>query len=143
MPLAARTRPSRSRACRMPCSGARASAPSRSSPAAGVFGANASGKSNLLRAMSVMRRHVLYSFSHGDPERGMPRSAFRLDAAREKQSVAFRGRPVLPAVRHEYGFVIDDAQVLEEWAYRYPHGKAALLFRREGARRHARAAQPR
>jgi len=41
-------------------------------PAAGIFGANASGKSNLLRAMSDMRRHVLFSFSHGDPERGMP-----------------------------------------------------------------------
>ena len=29
-------------------------------PAAGIFGANASGKSNVLRAMSDMRRHVLY-----------------------------------------------------------------------------------
>jgi hypothetical protein len=37
-------------------------------PTAGIFGANASGKSNVLRAMSDMRRHVLYSFSHGDPE---------------------------------------------------------------------------
>jgi hypothetical protein len=38
---------------------------------------------------------------------------------------------VLNGIRHEYGFAIDDDRVLEEWAYRYPRGKAALLFRRE------------
>ena len=102
-------------------------------PAAGIFGANASGKSNLLRAMSDMRRHVLYSFSHGDPERGMPRSAFRLKSDRKNNPSRFEVDLVLHGIRHEYGFVIDDAQVLEEWAFRYPRGKAALLFRREGA----------
>src|SRR5690348_5147885 len=102
-------------------------------PAAGIFGANASGKSNLLRAMSDMRRRVLYSFSHGDPERGMPRSAFRLDAAQQSSPSRFEVDLALHGIRDEYGFVIDNAQVLEEWAYRYPHGKAALLFRREGA----------
>jgi uncharacterized protein len=41
------------------------------------------------------------------------------------------GRPVrvLPAAGV---FSIDDDRVREEWAYRYPHGKAALLFRRNG-----------
>jgi hypothetical protein len=102
-------------------------------PAAGIFGANASGKSNLLRAMSDMRRHVLYSFSHGDPERGMSRSAFRLNSAQKNSPSRFEMDLVLHGIRHEYGFVIDDTQVLEEWAYRYPRGKAALLFRREGA----------
>ena len=102
-------------------------------PAAGVFGANASGKSNLLRAMSDMRRHVLYSFSHGDAERGMPRRAFRLNSARADSPSRFEVDLVLHGIRHEYGFVIDDTRVLEEWAYRYPRGKATLLFRREGA----------
>ena len=101
-------------------------------PAAGIFGANASGKSNVLRAMSDMRRHVLYSFSHGDPERGMPRSAFRLDPGKEKGSSRFEVDLILHGVWYQYGFVIDDAQVLEEWAYRYPRGKAALVFSREG-----------
>ena len=102
-------------------------------PGAGIFGANASGKSNVLRAMSDMRRHVLYSFSHGDPERGMPRSAFRLDPGKEKGSSRFEVDLILHGIWHQYGFVIDDDQVLEEWAYRYPRGKAALLFRREGS----------
>jgi uncharacterized protein len=101
-------------------------------PTAGVFGPNASGKSNLFRAMSDMRRDVLFSFSHSDPERGMARSAFRLDSAKEKGPSRFEVDLILHGITHEYGFIIDDAQVLEEWAYRYPHGKAALLFRRDG-----------
>jgi hypothetical protein len=100
-------------------------------PAAGVFGANASGKSNLLRALADMRAHVLHSFRQGDPAGGMPRSAFRLDPSRERAPSRFEVDVILNGIRHEYGFVIDDDRVLEEWAYRYPRGKAALLFRRE------------
>ena len=37
-------------------------------PSAGIFGANASGKSNLLRAMSDMRRLVLTSFRGNTPD---------------------------------------------------------------------------
>ena len=105
--------------------------PVRVLPAAGVFGHNASGKSNLLRAMSDMRGHVLYSFRHGDTGQGMRRSAFRLDPARRSAPSRFEVDLILHGIRHEYGFVIDDTCVLDEWAYRYPRGKAALLFRRE------------
>jgi uncharacterized protein len=61
----------------------------------------------------------------------MSRSAFRLDSAGKSPSL-FEIDLILHGVTYEYGFVIDDTQVLEEWAYRYPHGKAALLFRRQG-----------
>ncbi len=53
--------------------------PIRVLPAVGIFGANASGKSNLLRAMNDMRMHVVHSFRSHAPGRGMPRRAFRLD----------------------------------------------------------------
>ena len=36
-------------------------------PAACILGANASGKSNVLRIMDDMRSHVLHSFRSGDP----------------------------------------------------------------------------
>jgi uncharacterized protein len=101
-------------------------------PVAGVFGANASGKSNLLKAMDDMRSHILYSFRAGDPTGGVSRRAFLLDAKTRQAPSRFEVELVLEGVRHEYGFVLDDQQVLEEWAFRYPHGKAALVFRREG-----------
>lgn len=101
---------------------------------AGMFGANASGKSNLLKAMDDMRSHVLHSFRAGSPTGGIPRRPFLLDPEAREAPSRFEIDLVLDGVRHEYGFALDDEQILEEWAYRYPHGKAALLFRRETMR---------
>src|SRR4051794_32980288 len=53
-------------------------------PAAGIYGANASGKSNVLRAMHDMRDFVLHSFRGGRPTGGMPQRPFRLDGISEQ-----------------------------------------------------------
>lgn len=100
-------------------------------PLAAIFGANASGKSNVLSAMNHMRFLVLHSFRHASPTGRIPRAPFRLDAAAQRAS-RYAIDLVLGGVRHEYGFSIDDHSVLEEWALRYPKGRAALLFKRVG-----------
>lgn len=105
--------------------------PIRVLPAAGIFGANASGKTNLLRVMDDMRRIVLMSFRFGDRSSRIPRRPFRLDPASEEAPSRFEVDLVLNGIRHEYGFRLDDSHVVEEWARRYPHGKAAMIFRRE------------
>jgi uncharacterized protein len=99
-------------------------------PAAGIFGANASGKTNLLRAMDDMRRIVLTSFRATGRSGRIPRRPFRLDPESERAPSEFSVDLVLNGIRHEYGFRVDDSRVIEEWARRYPHGKAATLFRR-------------
>ena len=107
-------------------------APMRILPAAGFFGANASGKSNLLEAMDDMRQHVLHSFRSGEPGGRIPRWPFRLDQQSASQPSGFAVDIVLSGVMHEYGFTIDDERVIEEWAFRRPRGRAAMLFHREG-----------
>ncbi len=98
---------------------------------AGVFGANGSGKSNLLKVMDDMRSHVLHSFRQGDLEGRIPRQPFVLDQESRTQPSRFEIDLVLEGVRHKYGFLIDDERVMEEWAYHYPKGRAALIFRRD------------
>lgn len=100
-------------------------------PAAAIYGANGSGKSNVLRALYDMRSHVLFSFRHHEPGAGFPRRAFRLGRNASSPS-RFEVDLVLEGVRHEYGFVVDDDRVLEEWAIHYPQGRASLLFERSG-----------
>ena len=100
-------------------------------PVAGIFGANASGKTNVLRAMYDMRMLVLQSFRQA-PTGDMPRFPFRLDPACEKAPTRFEIEIVLDGVRHDYGFTFTRERVIEEWAFRYPHGRAALLFERHG-----------
>lgn len=103
-------------------------------PVAGVFGANASGKSNLLKVMFDMRELVLHSFRLGDPEGRIRRRQFLLERSRQEMPSRYAVDLVLDGIRHEYGFVINDERVLEEWAFWYPKGRAAFLFHREGQR---------
>ncbi len=101
-------------------------------PAAGVFGANASGKSNVLEAMDDMRHHILHSFRSGEPGGEMPRWPFSLDEESSGKPSAYEVEFVLGGVLHEYGFIHNDERVIEEWAYHRPKGRAAILFHREG-----------
>jgi uncharacterized protein len=100
-------------------------------PLAAIFGANASGKTNVLRAMHDMRMLVLQSFRQ-PPTAKMPHVPFRLDPACAAKPSRFEIEIILEGVRHEYGFEFDSERVLEEWAIRYPHGRAAVLFERRG-----------
>jgi hypothetical protein len=101
-------------------------------PVAGVFGANASGKSALLLAMSDMRRIVLGSFRRGDEEMELPRRPFLLRSDGAERSSGFAVDLILDGVRWQYGFEITDHQVLDEYAYHYPHGRQARVFHRNG-----------
>lgn len=100
----------------------------------GIFGANASGKSNCLHALAFMRRLVIFSDREVEPGLGMAREPFRLAA----QSLAGPSRYVvdlsLGGSRHTYGVTLDDGQVLEEWLYHYPHGRRRRVFERESDR---------
>jgi uncharacterized protein len=99
-------------------------------PVAAIFGANASGKSNLLNAMLFMRTAVRASYAEWEPGGGIPRQPFRLVPGGTDESSVYVVDLSLADVRHVYGFVIDDDQVHEEWLYAYPHGRRRTLFER-------------
>lgn len=101
-------------------------------PVAAVFGANASGKSNLLRAMNDMRSFVLFSFRLGRPDGQIPTRPFRLAGEQDESPSRYEIDLVLGGVRHEFGFCLSRERVLQEWAHSYPHGRKLLLFRRSG-----------
>ncbi len=103
--------------------------PLRVLPAAGVFGANASGKSNVLESMDDMRLCVLHSFQHIGQRVYWP---FRLDQQAASRPSKYEIDLILEGIRHEYGFMLDRDRVIEEWAYRYPHGRPAAVFHRIG-----------
>ncbi|MCB9390352.1 MAG: ATP-binding protein [Acidimicrobiia bacterium] len=99
-------------------------------PAAGVFGANASGKSTLLLALADMRATVATSFRSGSKASGMYRRPFLLDADARSRPTSFEIELVLSGVHWQYGFEVDDAKVVGEYAYHYPKGRQALVFDR-------------
>lgn len=101
-------------------------------PAAGIFGANASGKTNVLRALEDMRRGVLLSFRYGVPQGGFQRKPFMLDASFWGKPSRYEVDIILDGVRHRYGYEVDDRCVVREWATRWPKGAPARIFEREG-----------
>ncbi|WP_420621218.1 AAA family ATPase [Candidatus Poriferisodalis sp.] len=104
--------------------------PERVLPAAAIFGANASGKSAILKALGDMHGLVAGSFSQrasGDP---LPRPRFLLDGAAADKPSRFEVELILGGVLFGYGFEMDDARVRAESAWYAPRGRRALLFER-------------
>ncbi|MFN3687750.1 AAA family ATPase [Salinarimonas sp.] len=109
-------------------------------PAALVYGANASGKSNLLGALDAMRDHVLDSFHKRAPTAGVPRDPFRLDDVSPSNSTEFDVDFLIDGTRYEYGFTFTDQSFLSEWLYAYPTGHRQMWFERSaGGLRFGRA----
>lgn len=102
-------------------------------PAAGVFGANASGKTALLEAMDDLRHIVEFSFRRARAGSRIFRRPFWLDDESSERPSRFEVELILNGVRWQYGFTFDDYRVLEEYAYHYPRGRQARVFHREGA----------
>ncbi|MGW5559978.1 AAA family ATPase [Micromonospora sp. NPDC003944] len=98
----------------------------------GIFGANASGKSNCLGALASMREMVVESDRAVEPGVGLSREPFRLDPESRTQPSRYVVDLVLAGVRHTYGFQIDDDGVREEWLYHYPLGRRRRVFERDG-----------
>lgn len=99
-------------------------------PVTAIYGANASGKSNVISGLEFMRSAVLDSFSKWEIE-GVPRKPFRLNAAGRAQPSVYVAELVVDGVSYTYGFSVDDREVLEEWLYSYPEKRRRTLFSRE------------
>lgn len=103
---------------------------SRILPVTAIYGANASGKSNVLNALAFMREAVLYSQRAWEPDIGVPRTPF---AWREKsrEPSMFEVTLMNEQVKYTYGFVVDDKCVLEEWLFAWPKNRRQVWFERE------------
>jgi len=100
-------------------------------PVSAIFGANASGKSNLIDALAWMQRAVRTSFAAWEAGSGVPRAPFRLDPTAREEPSSYVIDVVLDDVQHVYGFAVDDARITEEWFYAYPERRKRVIFERE------------
>jgi len=102
-------------------------------PALLIYGPNAAGKTNLIRAFKAMIETVLFSQTRGNPGGKIPtHKPFLLDPASKAKPTEFELNFILEHVRFNYGFAVRDNEVTEEWLYSYPHGTPRRLFQREG-----------
>ncbi len=94
-----------------------------------IYGANASGKTNLLCALRDFAQFVRKS--HDMPlEAGTPVKPFLLDKEIRRQPAVFEIELLLSGVRYRYGFSADEQNVHEEWLYIADKGPEKPLFER-------------
>jgi len=96
-----------------------------------VYGANASGKSNLIKAMEFMRDFVEKSASELRPGEETGVEPFGLDPQKEQEPSEFEVIFIHEGVRYQYGFALDKKRVHEEWLIAYPQGQPQRWFERK------------
>lgn len=95
-----------------------------------LYGANASGKSNVLKAIrfvSSMVEDSAAGLKPGDPFDFEP---FRFDLDSSDKPSEFEMTFVSGDVRYQYAFTVDRKRVHSEWLCAYPSGKAQCWFER-------------
>lgn len=102
-------------------------------PALVIYGANASGKSNLVKAIDAMQGMVLWSHTRGEPGGGVPRDAFKLDSTSSQTPSRFEIDFVIDEVRYHYGFEATDEVFVAEWLYAFPGAHRRRMFERDNS----------
>lgn len=105
-----------------------------------IYGANASGKSNFVKALHHMIEFMYKSqqgamlgdnsvFSRGFSTT-LRFTKFKLDEECRKKPIEFEITILINSVRYIYGFKINHEIIIEEWLYSYPKNQKRTLFTR-------------
>ena len=95
----------------------------------GLFGANASGKSNILKALKFCSQVILDSHQYNEGT-VFGFTPFRFDGFINKPS-AFSIDFFHDGIEYEYSFTLTTTEILKESLYHYPNGRRAKVFIRD------------
>jgi AAA15 family ATPase/GTPase len=96
-----------------------------------IYGANASGKSNIVRALAFMCQLVLSSAKESQAGEPLGAEPFRLSTETENEPSFFEVVFLIDSIQYRYGFEVNYKQVISEWLFSVPSIKEATLFVRE------------
>ena len=105
-----------------------------------VYGANASGKSNLVAAIDVMRTLIVHSSRDHGARGRIDVAPFRLNTATETAPSQFEITVLIDGAHYRYGFAVHRRDIVGEWLYQIGNVREATLFVRD---RHAIRVNPR
>ncbi|WP_455542946.1 AAA family ATPase [Intestinibacter sp.] len=96
-------------------------------PVASIYGANGSGKTNLIKAVKYLKRLVSESnnFQPGDK--------LLIDSHKlsQEDNSEFQIQFISSNIRYAYGFIINQNYIVEEYLYHFKNGKQAKIFYRQ------------
>ena len=95
-----------------------------------IYGANASGKSTLVNAITFARALVAESSTSMQLGQPLNTQPFRLDNKNNNEPSEFEFTYIDNGVRYQYGFSLNSKQIIEEWLLVYRNAKPQQWFRR-------------
>lgn len=93
-------------------------------PVAVIYGANSSGKSNVIKAMALMRNLVMSS-SKLNPDENLKYDPFYLDQESKQKPTTFEIQFLCNETKYRYGFSYDASHIISEYLFALPFGKRA------------------
>jgi len=97
--------------------------------AAGIYGANASGKSNLVRALQLLRGIVAESATL-QPTQELNVQPFRLDPSTEHKPTEYEVTFLREGIRYQFGFSLTPQRIMSEWLIVYKTTQPANWYER-------------
>jgi uncharacterized protein len=99
-----------------------------------IYGANASGKSNLVRAISFMKEFAINSVIGSRITSEIETESYQLNIESELEPSYFEMVFIIGTARYRYGFEVDRHSVKSEWLYQTLRTKESQLFERENSK---------
>lgn len=96
-----------------------------------IYGANASGKSNLLRAMRFMTHFAFHSAKETQAKEPINVTPYKLATHTKNKPSSFEIVFIIDKVKYRYGFEVDKEMVVAEWLYYATKIQEKELFLRE------------
>lgn len=94
-----------------------------------LFGANASGKSNVIKGIKACVNMIRSSHTYNE-DTTFQVDPFKFDGYDKKPS-SFYVRFILDGIEYEYSFSLTQTEILTEQLYYYPKGRRSLVFTRD------------
>lgn len=90
-----------------------------------IYGANASGKSNVLKAIAFYRRFITDSFKNSQAGEAIEVENFRLNTTTMNEPTTMEATFIVGNFIYRYGFEVDTKAVCAEWLYQRANKKRA------------------
>jgi uncharacterized protein len=98
---------------------------------AAIYGANASGKSNLAKALSFMKWFMVNSSKETQSTDAIGVEPFRLSTETEERPSYFELVFLMGERKYRYGFEANQERVISEWLFYVPNVRETNLFERK------------
>ncbi|CUU89182.1 RloA [Campylobacter hyointestinalis] len=96
-----------------------------------IYGANASGKSNIIKAMGFMTMIIQNRVKVIQSIDKLPYEPFRLNTQSQNMPSAFEIIFFIDDIKYRYGFELDSEKIYSEWLFEDEKGREAKLFSRD------------